>query len=131
MRVIGTYPTGPTARRVSRRTRSTVATPRYRRVVVAAAVAVILCGCDWGLATRGGLVVNNTDQDLVIEPVGVSDANRVTIPARRAHQWNAFNECLGTGLAVFTADGQPLATLDQRICDGQQLVIEPDDAPSR
>ena len=67
---------------------------------MAAAVAVILCGCDWGLATRGGLVVNNTDQDLVIEPVGVSDANRVTIPARRAHQWNAFNECLGTALAV-------------------------------
>ena len=48
---------------------------RYRAVVVIAAVVVILSGCDVGLATRGGLVVNNTRQDLVVEPVGVSDAS--------------------------------------------------------
>jgi hypothetical protein len=69
--------------------------------------------------------VNNTRQDLVVEPVGVSDASRVTIPAARVHRWNAFDTCLGTGLAVFAPDGERLATLDRRICDGERLVIEP------
>lgn len=127
MRVIATCST--TARRASRRPTS-VPPMRYRPVIVIAAAVVILSGCDLGLATRGGLVVNKTRQDLMVEPVGVSDASRATIPAERSHGWNAFNTCLGTGLAVFTPDGERLATLDRRICDGERFVIEPDDLPS-
>lgn len=101
----------------------------YRRAVIGMLV-VLLAGCDIGLATRGGLVANRTSQDLVVQPVGVSDASRVSIPAQRSHGWNAFNTCLGTGLAVFARNGERLATLDRRICDGERLVIEPDDLPS-
>lgn len=54
MRVIGTYPMGPTACRVAADTFDR-RDPEYRRVVVAAAVAVILCGCDWGWRRVAGL----------------------------------------------------------------------------
>lgn len=128
--MIATYPTCPPAHHFSQQARTTVTHPRYRRIVAVAAVTVILSGCDLGLATRGGLVHNLTDQDLVIEPAGVSDPSRATVPARRAHRWNAYHECLGTGVAVFAPDGERLATLDEQICDGRRLVIEPDDLSS-
>lgn len=110
--------------------RPTSVLPMRSRLVVIAMLVVLLCGCDLGAATRGGLVSNRTSRDLVVEVVGASDPHRGEVSSQSGAQWDAYDGCLGTGVAVFAPDGERLATLDRRICDGERLVIEPDDLPS-
>lgn len=128
--MVGMRSTGPTAHCLSWRARVAASLKRCERVVVAAAAAVVLSGCDPGLGTRGGLVVNRTDEDLVIEVVGASDPHRAEVSAQSSGSWTAYEGCLGTGVAVFAPDGERLTTLDRRICDGERIVIEPDDLPA-
>lgn len=95
------------------------------------AVVVLVAGCDIGLDTRGGKVSNGTRQDLVVEVVGASEPSSGQLPAGQGGGWSAPDgECLGTGVAVYTPDGELLATLDERICDGQKLRIEDEDLPA-
>jgi hypothetical protein len=102
-----------------------------RRLLVAMVLLVLAGGCDLGLGTRGGLVDNSTTQDLVIEVVGAPDAHRGEVSAQASGGWDAPDgECLGTGVALYTPDGELLTTLDERICDGRTLVIEDEDLPS-
>jgi hypothetical protein len=59
-------------------------------------------GCDLGIAYRGGVAVNNTKEDLIVEVVGASEPDRVEVPAQASRGFSAFGgECLGTGVAIF------------------------------
>jgi hypothetical protein len=81
-----------------------------------------------GRAYSGGLVANDTRQDLIVEVVGTSDADRLEIRAQTSGRFSALGgECLGTGVAIYAVDGELLTTLDQRICDGGLLTIEQED----
>ena len=69
----------------------------------------------------------NSAADLV-EVVGESEAHHLEVPAQASAGSTAGNgECLGTGVALYTPDGELLTTLDERICDGRTLVIEDED----
>ena len=101
-----------------------------RRLLVAIALSALAAACDLGLGTRGGLVDNSTTQDLVVEVVGAPDAHRGEVSAQASGGWDApEGECLGTGVALYTSDDELLTTLDERICDGETLVIDDDDLP--
>jgi hypothetical protein len=101
------------------------------RVALVLCLSVLSTACDYGLATRGGLVHNATSEDLVVEIVGASPVRRLELPASLSANADARNgECLGTGIALSTPDGELLTTLDERVCDGQMLTIEQDDLPS-
>jgi hypothetical protein len=103
---------------------------RRWRIIVWLGVVVALCSCDRGISTRGGAVVNLTDGDLAVEVVGARDSDRRMVPARRSNNWTADDGCLGMGVALLTPDGEQLATLDRRICDGQRLAVRHEDLPS-
>lgn len=93
-------------------------------------VLLLATGCDIGLDTRGGKVSNTTNQDLVVEVIGASEPT-AEIPLGASAQWfTADDQCLGTGVALYTPDGELLATLDERVCDGRTLTIELNDLPS-
>jgi hypothetical protein len=91
----------------------------------------MLAACDAGLGTRGGLVVNSTTRDLVIEVVGADEPYRLELPPQTSAQSGARNdECLGNGVAIYSSDGELLTRLDERICAGHTLRIDDDDLPS-
>ena len=91
-------------------------------------VLLLAGGCDLGRAYLGGLVANNTRQDLIVEVVGASEAERLEIRAQSSGRFSALGgECLGTGVAIYSADGEQLTTFDEQICDGKLLTIEEED----
>jgi hypothetical protein len=98
--------------------------------VVFVCLVVLTGACDLGRAYRGGVVVNNTRQDLIVDVVGASNVDRVEVPAQASRGFSAFGgECLGTGVAIYGVDGELLTRLDERICDREALRIEEEDLP--
>lgn len=101
---------------------------RIWRAAVVIAVALASTACDFELGTRGGKVFNDTTKDVIVEVTGLSEAQRRELPALRSGQWNAPDgQCLGTGIAVYSTDGELLANLDEPICDGRTVTIEDTD----